>query len=442
MSANTIVSFLEDGQLQSHVTKLFPRQADLRIFVGVTVHGRHCFAGVGATDSPVPQPERLGCITKVLTAALLRQSVANGLLSLESRLDVSLRDAPADVAATGITIRDLMNHTHGLDDSHVERLPLNSDHYIDWRSLCASLLRVERIGPAGGYYSYSHAGAWLGAAVLESIYRQPYGQVLESRLLKPLGISPKLAASPIAVDMPALCPALGGRFGLTGEDMLRFLDHQLTCTDFAFGGRDLSDLLRDTVPLPGWHSTERGVFFGWKYYGHGWFGHNSQIPRAGMLVRMNPAQQIGVVVASGRHPPARIARSVFRECLPELITLEMPRLRLERNVLFNEAQRFVGEYRNCSMSVSIARTESSQLELRVRRARSPGAFEEGGVASLLRPAERSIFFLQTKLPEMTPYIQFLPDNNGAAEVVWNGAQLLPRQDAKRAAEAPLVTSSV
>jgi CubicO group peptidase (beta-lactamase class C family) len=399
---------------------------DHNIFVGITVQGHHRAAAAGAAGPPVSRPERLGCITKLLTAALLRQSIASGLLTLETRLDACLCEVPADVAARGVTIRDLMNHTHGLDDSHIERLPLTNDHYIDWRSLCASLSPIKKNGAAGGCYSYGHAGAWLGAAVLESIYRQPYAQVLESKLLEPLGITSKVAVeSAAAVDMPAHCPALGGRFGLTGEDMLRLLDHHLTCADFAFGGRDLSDLLRDAIPLPGWHSTERSVFFAWKYYGHGWFGHNSQIPRAGMLVRINPAQQIGVVVASGRYPPARIARALFRECLPNLITLDMPRLLPERTVALNDARRFVGEYGNASMSVSVALTESSQLELRVRRAKSIP--EQGVVDSILRPAESEIFFLQTTLPEMTPYIQFISNDNGVAEVVWNGMQVLPRK---------------
>jgi CubicO group peptidase (beta-lactamase class C family) len=428
MSVDPIVDLLEVGRLQSNVAKLFPRQADHNIFVGITVHGEHRFAAADATSPPALRNERLGCITKLATAALIREAIANRLLSLESRLDAFLREAPAGRAVAGITMRDLINHTHGLDDSHVERLPLNGDHSIDWRSLCASLLRVERIGPPGGYYSYGHAGAWLGAAVLESIYEQPYAQVLEARLVEPLGMTPNVAAGSLsAVDMPALCPALGGPLSLTCEDMLRFLDHHLTCADLAFCGRDLSDLLGDAVRLPGWHSTERGVFFGWKYYGHGWFGHNSQIPRAGLLIRMNPVRQIGIVVASGRQPPARVARSLFRECLPDLITLEMPRLRPERNVPLDEAHRFVGEYRNCSMSVSIVLTESSDLELHVRGAKSLGEHKERGLASLLRPAERDIFFLQNNLPEMTPYIQFLSDNNSAAEGVWNGMHVFPRR---------------
>jgi CubicO group peptidase (beta-lactamase class C family) len=425
MPADAIVSLLEDERLQSDLAKVLPRLVD-NIFVGITVHGHHRCAAAGVAGPPVAHPARLGCITKLLTAALLRQSIASGLLTLESRLDASLRDVPADVATAAITIKDLINHTHGLDDSHIERVPLTSDRYIDSRSLCASLFRVQRISPAGRYYSYGHAGAWLGAAVLESIYRQPYAQVLESRLLEPLGIRPRTEAeSAAAANLPDLCPALGGRFGLTSEEMLRFLDYHLTSADPAFGGKDVADLLRGAIPLPGWHSTERGVLFGWKYYGHGWFGHNSQIPRAGMLIRINPAQQIGIVVASGRHPPARLARALFRECLPNLITLEMPRLLSERNVPSNEARRFVGEYGNSSMSISVSLTKSSQLELHVRRAKRFG--EQGSVASMLRRSESNIFFLQTTLPEMTPYIQFLPDNNGVAEVVWNGMQLFPRR---------------
>lgn len=151
----------------------------------------------------------IGSLTKVLTGTALARMDAAGLLGLDDPLERWL----AVPAGTGITLRNLADHTSGLP-----RLPPGlsggADPYLpfDEASLRALLARLDTVTvrPPGAQEEYSNLGyALLGAALTEAA-GLPYQELLRRYVLGPLEID-EITADPPA-ERRLLAPGLfGGR---------------------------------------------------------------------------------------------------------------------------------------------------------------------------------------------------------------------------------------
>jgi CubicO group peptidase (beta-lactamase class C family) len=358
------------------------------ISVGVMVGEHVAVAGFGAGI-------QTGCATKLLTSAMMCEAIAHGHFDLDGELE-----KPLD----SVTPRQLLEHTHGFDDSVLEPLQFRRDGFIDTGALWEVLQSAPPLAAPGEQYNYGNGGALLAAAVLEKVQGSPFPQLLSAHLGS-LGVA-------IAEPEAATCPATGASIAISVTGFLRFLMHQ------ACLGRTDS-LERETRALPGWHPTERGISRGWKSYGAGWFGHNSEVPGHGLLVRLNPRERIAIVVASGDHPPAAIASALFRKHLPGLVRLEMPRLNSERSVGSEESARLRGIYANGAVSVRIDANDESELRLRMANSRTGRMLIE---SARLHPAQDRIFFLHPPALEYFPFVQFV----GESRYLWTGSQTLQR----------------
>jgi D-alanyl-D-alanine carboxypeptidase len=161
---------------------------------------------------------RIGSVTKIFVAALVLQLVAEGLLDL---------DGDAAPFADGITIRQLLNHTSGLDDfvgDIVEffepyRQDVNHRCELDAREQLTRVMEKPRLfapGEGWAYHGSNYIVLWL---IVEEATGMMLREALRQRLLAPLGLGrADLVEGPLRDDcargyLPADNPILPGGSG-------------------------------------------------------------------------------------------------------------------------------------------------------------------------------------------------------------------------------------
>jgi len=165
---------------------------------------------------------RVASVTKIFTAVLVLQLVADGTLSLDDTVERWLPGRLPSNAGAAITVRDLLGHTSGIADP-VERLSEAGPDLI--------------AGPPGPY-RYAIRNYVLLGRIVETATGSMYGEVLAERILVPLGLARSELATRDGVPtglahgyLPAeprldvtVLPATGPHAGLvsTAADLARF----------------------------------------------------------------------------------------------------------------------------------------------------------------------------------------------------------------------------
>lgn len=163
------------------------------VAVGVWADGReiHACHGVTSIDNPLPVDPgtlfTLGSVTKTFTATALMRLVADGRVELDAPVrryvpELVLTD---ERAAAHITVRNLLNHTAGLDWRIIVDTGAGDDALAGY---VAKMAELEQIAPPGTRASYSQAGYNLAGRILEKVTGLSYEQAVSSLLLEPLGL--------------------------------------------------------------------------------------------------------------------------------------------------------------------------------------------------------------------------------------------------------------
>jgi CubicO group peptidase (beta-lactamase class C family) len=182
------------------IDALLSRYQEIGAFNGsalVADHGTVVFKkGYGLADFEWRVPNapdtkfRLGSITKQFTAALVLQLVQEGTLSLDTTLGGALPYYRKDVGAR-VTIRHLLNHTSGIPSytsrpdfgREVSRDPYGVREFVE--KFCSGDLEFE----PGSTFRYNNSGYFILGAILEHATGKTYGQLLQERILSPLGMT-------------------------------------------------------------------------------------------------------------------------------------------------------------------------------------------------------------------------------------------------------------
>jgi CubicO group peptidase (beta-lactamase class C family) len=372
-----------------------------------------------------------GCLTKLLTSALVAEAIESGFYRLESllsevlpRLGAPLPQDPEMIA--GVTVKHLLEHTHGLDDSLLPWAPPLGEGRMDLAAVFREL-SPRRLCPSGTQYNYSHAGVWILGALLEHGSNRSFVEILRDILRRELGVSLMvLPSGSDSSDPMRICPARGEALATTPADMLSFLRYQLEGSrSWCLGNTDPERQLREVVPIAGWSPFERGVRLGWKYYGAGWFGHNSEYRGTTAVIRVHPAHRIGFVVASTGASPTTVTAALMGKALPNLLAIQMPKLLGESEALQRDLAPYMGRYSNAILTLDVGRSAAT-LDLRAY----VGSERNGDVRQVctvrLVPARDDTFFPSPALPGFVPFVQFLQPSATAFGYLWNGNNILPR----------------
>ncbi|MET0535641.1 MAG: serine hydrolase domain-containing protein [Steroidobacter sp.] len=383
------------------------------VSLGLLIRGRHCFVALDDRLRPIEdaagQPVRAGCLAKPLTATLVATAVEEKQLDWAAHVSetVSL-DGDCGRILSGISIRQLLNHTHGLDASALERMPRTDTGRLDISELCNQLAPLP-ISTPGRLHSYTNAGAWIAGALLESIYGKSYLQLLSEKRIADL----KPGAAELHDDR--VCPATGEALTLTLASWLLFLESHL---------HSHASLRADPVSLPGWSPTEQAACGGWKSYGSGWFGHNADLPESSALLRFNPEREVAIVLSSPGHGAFFALAMLFGALLPEFANLRPPRLLKPQECTQLELAAYAGAYSRSRDTVQVDATERGTLSFSMR-----GRSVEREIAPhALRAAEHRLFIPEPRdIPEFA-FLQFVASSESQSfDYLWNGKQLWRRR---------------
>ena len=181
--------------------------------VAVVVGDKLVFAkGYGYADvekqlpvDPQTTMFRIGSVTKLFTWTSAMQLVEEGKLDLDADINTYLKGTGVQIpAAFGkpITLKNLMTHTPGFEDRPVG---LFARRAADMKPL-AEVLKSDmpaRVRPPGVVASYSNYGSGLAGLAVATIAGKTWEEVVEERLLGPLGMKYTLARQPDEPKLPA-----------------------------------------------------------------------------------------------------------------------------------------------------------------------------------------------------------------------------------------------
>lgn len=129
----------------------------------------------------------LASISKTFTSSLILMYVQEGKLKIDDKVSEYITSFPYK----SITIRHLLNHTHGMIeyfDWIKDTLKINDT--IDNQKLLALIAQYkpDLISVPGEKFSYCNTGYAMLSLVLESISGMPYAELLKIKITQPLGL--------------------------------------------------------------------------------------------------------------------------------------------------------------------------------------------------------------------------------------------------------------
>ncbi|MCY1016630.1 serine hydrolase domain-containing protein [Pyxidicoccus sp. MSG2] len=145
------------------------------------------------TGAPIPADARfrIGSMTKVFTATVVLQLVAEGRVDLDRPVQHYLPRLLPDGVYAPITVRQLLNYTHGLPGVPVpQKDPAwffeNRYRRFSPRELVALALPEGPRFEPGTQQEYGNIGYIVAGLLIEKVTGRPYGEEVHSRILRPL----------------------------------------------------------------------------------------------------------------------------------------------------------------------------------------------------------------------------------------------------------------
>lgn len=151
---------------------------------------RHGFWSHDYSSKPaLPKSERrfwLASIGKLATAVIIGQLMEEKQLLPNDTLERWFPDLPN---ASLITIEQLLTHTSGLKNFNQIESVIRKTGYKTPQSLLATVAAQRPDFCPGSDWYYSNTGYLVLALIAEQLDEQPYPEIIERRIAKPLGLS-------------------------------------------------------------------------------------------------------------------------------------------------------------------------------------------------------------------------------------------------------------
>ena len=178
--------------------------------VAVVKDGRPLFAqGYGyanvADKKPVTADGTLfrpGSISKLFTWTSVMQQVEAGKLDLDHDVNDYLDFKIPATYAKPVTLRNLMTHTPGFEESF-KNLILDTSRIEPLGPYLAAHVPA-RIFPPGTVPAYSNYGAALAGYIVQRVSGEPFAEYVESHIFKPLGMVHSTFVQPLPADLKPL----------------------------------------------------------------------------------------------------------------------------------------------------------------------------------------------------------------------------------------------
>ncbi|HEU0307407.1 MAG TPA: serine hydrolase domain-containing protein [Lysobacter sp.] len=181
-------------QFEAMAQQLVANQRVPGMAMAIVHNGRVLSArGYGITDTRAPLPVdghtvfRLASLSKAFAGTLTGLMVNDGTLRWDTRLtqyDPNFRLADP-LAAQQVTVANLLSHRVGLRHNAYDR---DLEANVDYATLTRKLAYAPMECAPGTCYGYQNIAFSLIGDVIQSASGMPYGQAVEKRILRPLGM--------------------------------------------------------------------------------------------------------------------------------------------------------------------------------------------------------------------------------------------------------------
>ena len=295
---------------------------------------------------------QIGSNTKLFTTTLAMQLVDSGDLDLDEPVKAYLPGFALadDTAADEITTRHLLTHTSGIQGDYFQGFGRGDDAvelYVD------SLRDIDLVHRPGQLWSYCNSAFVVAGRLVECLTGAPYREVLQDRLLKPLGLTrttilledmiahrcavghvadPRGAPTvpPVVVMEYAHAPA-GSRTTATAAELVRFAQMHLNRGAGPDGERILSEdsvqqMQTFQVSMPATSTAPSTHGLGWRI--HDWDGKTVIGHGGGTIGQLSfleaiPEDDLVVVLLTNSTTGGLLWRDLGRWLFQELAGVEM-----------------------------------------------------------------------------------------------------------------------
>ena len=199
------------------------------------------------TRTPV-SPEttlfRIGSVSKLFTWTAVMQLVEQHKLDLDRDINGYLDFKIPPRFGKPVTLRDLMTHTAGFEDTTRDLLPATPEGVNLGRYLKQHI--PARIFPPGKVVAYSNYGAGLAGYIVQRVSGEPLGEYIQRHILAPLDMRHSTFTQPLPANLAPLLakgyvsasdgkpkpfelvnPAPAGAMAASALDMANFMIAQL-----------------------------------------------------------------------------------------------------------------------------------------------------------------------------------------------------------------------
>jgi len=325
--------------------------------ISVVKDGKVLFAkGYGYADlktrerpSPATTLFRPGSTSKLFTWTAVMQLVEQGKLDLDRDINDYLDFRIPPRFGKPITLRNLMTHTPGFEDTARGLIPTDPDAIDLGRYLKTHV--PARIFPPGKVVAYSNYGCGLAGYIVQRVSGEPFADYIDKHIFQPLGMHHSTFEQPLPPDLAPLMakgyksrsdgepkpfelvdPAPAGAMSTTALDMTRFMIAQLQ--DGRYGDARILDKATaermhslQHTEVPGMNGFDLGFYQGnrngQRIIGHAgdtnWFHSDLHLlldADVGIFMSFNSAGNRG-----GAHV---IRRAVFRAFLDRYFPYDAP----------------------------------------------------------------------------------------------------------------------
>ena len=386
-----------------------------------------------SSEEPLRLPA--ACMTKLHTATVAIEKFSELGISIDASAQELLQDL-FDLrlpALRGVTIRHLLNSSHGLDDPRFEPYAVKGG-YVDFEQLYSRFTSVPALTDSGSIFSFSDVGMLFVGAILERVTRRPFGNLVKEDLLPKLTANraQRLGATAssyrVAEEDNYVCPTAGADFTISASDLLDlaslyFVNGKNATNDST---RLLNSMRDHAVGFAGWTGMGNKVGLGWHCYPGEWWGYNGATVDGGsLLMRMQPEAGVALAIISKKLPAHYLAMSAFSEVLPEAKMIRPPKLLSAAELAATDLTDWEGRYEIGSLALDIRSVRTNDLSLTIKHRFEDYGPLEAPISCGVRIAENRTFYT---VPAELRFLSLgqivdLPMGGRQQRYVWNGRRL-------------------
>jgi CubicO group peptidase (beta-lactamase class C family) len=161
---------------------------------------------------------RPGSVSKLFTWTAVMQLVEQGKINLDQNIETYLDFKIPDTFAQPITMRNLMTHTAGFEESVKDLLIQPGTPMPSLRDYLTTHM-PQRVYAPGATPAYSNYGATLAGYIVQRVSGIPFDTYIEKNIFTPLGMSHSTFRQPLP---PPLEPLMSKGYALASDEAKPF----------------------------------------------------------------------------------------------------------------------------------------------------------------------------------------------------------------------------